>query len=186
MRFARLRIEPRRLSGADLVVIALFAFLCFSSCSFHASSHDGSFDYPSFYLSHHESTLQDYRLPQGSDLSHWGEDVNSFFYKTVDDEGRRKEPYWTKGDFNGDGTIDVVYLLFHESSDQVLAFSFVSLDSRTYGVFRVSNSTKTMGLTTDKIARGGRATDVIRLFEFEGHTNHCRMWDRELNEFSDC
>ncbi|MCK5689544.1 hypothetical protein KAI87_09765, partial [Myxococcota bacterium] len=57
----------------------------------------GGETYLSFFQAHQADLPEGTRLPAGEDLSYWGIDRNTIFYKTEDNEGNRKEPWWTKG-----------------------------------------------------------------------------------------
>ena len=70
------------------------------------------------FLSDHGGNLKDnYHLPHGDDLAYWGTDLNTYFYKTKDNDGKYKPPYLTKGDFNNDGIIDRAFILFRNDKE---------------------------------------------------------------------
>ena len=153
-------------------VISILSFTS-SSC---ANGISGS--YPTFYDRYGGELTKNYRLPLGEDLSYWGTDTNSYFYKSKDDEGRFKEPYWTKGDFNSDGITDRVYILFGNDNSAIL-YAFISTNKKEYKIIKVADVEKTMGASTS-FAKDGKI--LLKSFHFEGHAVEY-IWDASKSIF---
>ncbi|MCK5689543.1 hypothetical protein KAI87_09760 [Myxococcota bacterium] len=141
----------------------------------------GGETYLSFFQAHQAELPEGTRLPAGEDLSYWGTDRNTVVYKTEDDEGNRKEPWWTKGDFNGDGTIDRAYIVFREGQKDAEVIAFVSGEGR-YTLENLGGANKTMGVATCKDRISDRS--VLAVFEFEGHGWLFR-WNDSLKRFDE-
>lgn len=139
-------------------------------------------EYISFFKNYGDYLKNEYHIPFGDDLSYWGTDINTYFYKSTDNEGNYKAPYWTKGDFNDDGIIDRCYLLFNNSRKDVNLFVFLSTKDTRYRIIKVSSANKFMGVSTVKVKKNGYGVDAIKLFEFEGHGKSF-VWDRDRNLF---
>ena len=138
-------------------------------------------NYEQFFQRVAPDLIRSYRLPEGDDMSYWGVDSDSYFYKTLDDTGSEKAPYWTKGDFNGDGVIDRCYLLFSNTSDTVGLFAFISVEDGGYQVSLLEpNADMTMGISTHQIHSGEQ---IINLFRFEGHGVGSYIWRHDLDSF---
>lgn len=138
--------------------------------------------YKIFYSKYSSKAVNNYRLPSGMDLSYWGIDRDTYFYKSTDNEGKVKAPYWTKGDFNEDGIIDRVYMLFSDTDDSVSVFVFLSKLGQGYKIFKLASANKHMGVRTVSGEELGKKQDVIKLFEFEGHAV-LYLWDKLLGQF---
>jgi hypothetical protein len=139
-------------------------------------------EYKFFFEKYGDDLKNEYHIPFGDDLSYWGTDINTYFYKSTDNKGNYKAPYWTKGDFNDDGIIDRCYLLFHNSRNDVNLFVFLSTKDTMYRIIKVSSANKLMGVSTVKVTRKGCSVDAIDLFEFEGH-GKTFVWHRDRNLF---
>jgi hypothetical protein len=85
--------------------------------------------YVSFFNSVAFELVLEYRLPAPSDMKNAWKWKDSYTYKTKDGNGQYKAPYWTSGDFNGDGVIDYAYILIHRKSKKKQLFAFVSSGS---------------------------------------------------------
>jgi len=137
--------------------------------------------YEDFFNEFGSSVAGEYRLPSGADLSYWGSDTNTVFYKSIDDEGTQKPPYWTKGDFNRDGVTDRAYLLFKNSDSSVSLFAFVSRKEGGYDVVLVEpDGHLTMGVSTHVLSSG---EPVINLFRFEGEGVASYIWRDTTKSF---
>ena len=156
--------------------LILFAFISLGACGNPEVSNSGL--YRTFFSDHRTSILKDYNIPSGDQLSYWGTDKNTLFYKTLDGDGERKAPYWTNGDFNRDGYTDWAYILFSTNDDARL-FVFISGSSKHYQIVDLGTATNTMGVSTDKLQCGKNVFDLIRFFEFEGHGSMV-AWDSSI------
>ena len=76
-------------------------------------------EYLQFIESNGEVILETYRVPEGEDLSYWGMDRDTYFYKTLDSDLEAKAPYWTKGYFNNDGYLDLAFTVANSTSHKV-------------------------------------------------------------------
>lgn len=180
-------MQFRNLMGnKKLIFHVLFFILFLGFISFPVQGVDANGNslnsYETFLEKHGEVLLKEYHLPYGKDFSYWGTDKETFFYKSIDDEGSFKPPYWTKGDFNNDGFIDRCYLLFGNKEDKVDLFVFVSSSKDTYRAIKLASANKTMGVSTLKVQKGNAQIDSIKLFEFEGHAT-TYIWDESTNSF---
>ena len=138
-------------------------------------------EYITFYIENGTKLIRDYRLPKESDFSYWGTDLDTYFYKSIDYLGQTKPPYWTKGDFNGDGIIDRAYLLFNNKNNSVELFVFVSIKNE-YRIMNLSSANKNMGVSTVILDTDGMMKHALKLFEFEGHAI-LYLWDTTSNNF---
>lgn len=68
-------------------------------------------EFTNFINKHGKAILAKYRLPKDQDLSYWGSDRNVYFYKYPALTYSDKAPYWTNGHFNGDDTLDYIYIV---------------------------------------------------------------------------
>jgi hypothetical protein len=136
--------------------------------------------YESFFARYAGELSATHRLPRGDDLSYWGSDQDTVFYRSQDDEGNAKAPFWTKGDFNGDGEIDRAYLLF-SMDGSVSLVAFVSRERGNYDQAVLEpNADKTMGVSTRRLDSGGYA---LNLFRFEGHGVGSYVWRSDPMRF---
>lgn len=121
-----------------------------------------------------------YRLPMEDDLSYWGVDVNTYFYKTKDSDGAYKAPFWTNGDFNKDGIKDWAYIFFRQR-EAANVFVYISKSNGSYALKNVSPAKKNMAISTAITVK----EDILQLFYLEGHGfSYC--WNKELFEFVTC
>ena len=130
-------------------------------------------EYTEFLESKGAIVLETYRAPEGSDLSYWGTNTDTYSYKTLDSDGDRKAPYWTKGDFNNDSKPDYLYILFHRKHDKAWLIGFMSSSER-YRPISIEPSDKTMAIETIE--------GLARHFHLEGH-GHALSWDKTEGNF---
>ena len=147
------------------VVVALLA----SGISRSASDKE----YIEFFENNGESVLDSFRLPTGEDLSYWGIDKDTYFYKTLDSDLDTKAPYWTKGDFNGDNKPDYLYLLFQKTDNQAHLVGFISTQT-SYETIMIEKSEKYMAVETKE--------NLARHFHLEGH-GHALSWNESEARF---
>ncbi len=170
-----------RFRSFDLIIICIVMIpMATSSC--RNAKQRSSNEYISFFENYGGYLKNEYRIPFGDDLSYWGTDINTYFYKSTDNEGNYKAPYWTRGDFNDDGIIDRCYLLFHNGRNDVNLFVFLSTKDTMYRIIKLSSANKFMGVRTVKVTRKGCSVDAIDLFEFEGH-GKTFVWHQDMNLF---
>jgi len=160
----------------------LIVSLLLNSVHFPASAEQSAFDYSSFLELHGADLLRNWHLPQGEELSYWGTNRNTFFYKSTENEGKYKEPWWTKGDFNSDGFVDVSFLLFKNSENKANLFAFLSKHKESYLIHDVHLANKLMGIRTLKAQKGDHVVDALKLFEFEGHAI-IYIWNSHYDKF---
>ncbi len=103
--------------------------------------------YIAFFKNHGKELHSKYTLPNEGHFSFWGTDRNTYIYKTTDDAGNYKPPYWTKGDFNFDGVVDRAYILFERATDKASVFVFVS-SRETYDIIRLASASEADGICT--------------------------------------
>jgi hypothetical protein len=157
------------------------AWLVAGAWSITACSAQGDDSYEQFFNEFGAGLAAEYRLPRGDDLSYWGSDPNTVFYKSVDDDRTSKAPYWTKGDFNADGRTDRAYLLFSNTDSSVSLFAFLSERGGGYNIVLVEpQCDMTMGISTHNLASGDA---VINLFRFEGEGVASYVWRDAQNAF---
>lgn len=147
-----------------------------------ASAEQSHFDYSGFLKSHGAELLNDWHLPRGDDLSYWGTDRNTLPYLTTDDEGKTKDPWCTKGDFNTDGIADVAYMLFENTGKSGNLFVFISKGKETYEIHKVTHASKYEGVRTLKARKQNLTIPALKLFEFEGHAI-TYIWSEASKEF---
>ena len=135
--------------------------------------------YVEFFNKYKNFEISGFRLPQGDDMSYWGTDKNTYLYKTTDDQGITKEPYWTKGDFNNDGIVDRAYIVFNKNDASAEVFSFVSIDTNSFMIMKISSAAKMMGIST--VVKNKNEFN-IKLFAFEGHANQYK-WNNKKKGF---
>ena len=165
-----------------LIILFLVVSVLQHPASFSESAEQSTFDYSSFLELHGAVLLKDWHLPHGEDLSYWGTNRDSFFYKSTENEGKYKEPWWTKGDFNADGIIDVAYLLFKNSEDYAFLFVFLSKDNSVYEMHRITRASKVEGVRTLRAKKQQHIIDALKLFAFEGHAI-TYIWNPHYNKF---
>ncbi|RLA40552.1 MAG: hypothetical protein DRR06_17300 [Gammaproteobacteria bacterium] len=130
-------------------------------------------EYLEFIESNGVVVLETYRLPKGEDLTYWGTDRNTFFYKTKDSDLDHKAPYWTKGYFNDDSLPDYIYILFHRTQNEGFVIGFISSESG-YRSVAIESSYKNMAIATRDKQLGH--------FHMEGH-GHGLIWDNREENF---
>ncbi len=123
---------------------------------------------------HGLTVLETYRVPRDSDLSYWGTDIDTYFYKTLDSDMDQKAPFWTKGDFNGDSRPDYLYILFHRKHDKAWLIGFMSSEE-SYRPISIEPSDKTMAVETKK--------GLVKHFYLEGH-GHALSWSKTEKKFN--
>jgi len=165
-------------SKISILIVLLTIIVIFSA----KSNEHSDFDYVGFFKKKGSALQKDYHIPYGDDLSYWGTDKNTFFYKSLDEDGQYKAPYWTKGDFNKDSITDVCYLLFHNREENVDLFVFLSINQKNYQIYKVAPANKLMGVSTLKVSKKDYIANAIKLFEFEGHSNSY-LWDKTTKGF---
>ncbi len=157
--------------------------------------------YLTFFNETVSELLSGYRLPSERDFKDYWTYFDSFVYKTEDDEGNHKAPFWTKGDFNDDGQLDYCYILIEEESGIQSFFGFISSESG-YRVLLLDDGLESeMGLATqmpgELLTASGKgyspATSddpplvrvehqAIAFFHFESASS-VFIWDQEKQEF---
>jgi len=168
--------------GIAKIFLSLFVISCFC-CSQANVTNNKNDEYLVFLNTHGNPITENFHLPIGDDLSYWGTDPNTFFYKTTDNTDNHKAPYWTKGDFNYDGIIDRVYILFNNDRDnKAKIFAFVSKEKQFYNIKDLSYAQKNMGVSTIKLKRNQKTIDALKIFEFEGHAA-TYIWNVKSNNF---
>jgi len=137
----------------------LFLLLIFIKPAFAKS------EYVKFIHQHGKEILKEYRIPEGGDLSYWGTDKNTYFYKYPDAFGNAKAPYWTNGYFNEDGTLDYAYILFKRDNSQPFLICFLSANS-SYKNYIIGESGKSMCAATDTFET---IKDSVNLSKYPKH-----------------
>jgi len=157
--------------------------------------------YVAFFQGTAARLVPGYRLPDERDLGDLWSAFDSFVYKTTDDTDSTKAPYWTKGDFNNDGTIDFAYILIRDTDRSKSLFAFVSTGERYTPLLLREGFDEEMGLATQgpgtfTTAAGkgyGRPTPgepttvtvekhAIAFFMFEGAAS-LFVWDTSTGRF---
>jgi hypothetical protein len=110
-------------------------------------------EYLRFLEKHGGQILNIYRIPRGTDLSYWGSDKDTYFYKTLDSDLEKKSPFWTKDFFNSDGYPDFLFILFHRTSNRAFLIGFMSYEN-TYKSLIIEPSDKYMAVATKKNIAG--------------------------------
>jgi len=104
--------------------------------------------YLAFFEETAASLVPGYRLPAARDFGEYWSAFGSFIYKTRDDSDSTKAPYWTRGDFNNDGTTDFAYILIRNTDGAMVLFAFVS-SADGYNVITLDDDIEQeMGLAT--------------------------------------
>jgi hypothetical protein len=127
-------------------------------------------EYLQFIESNGAIVLETYRVPQGKDLSYWGVDRDSYFYKSLDSDSDKKAPYWTKGHFNDDSLPDYIYILFHRKLGKAYLIGFISSESG-YTSTAIEPSSKNMAVETRK--------DIVGHYNLEGQGHGLSWVDKE-------
>jgi hypothetical protein len=131
-------------------------------------------EYIGFIQKHGKKVLELYRLPTGEDLSYWGVDRKTYFYKSPSATARQKAPFWTNGYFNDDEKLDYVYILFSKKDNSAHLFGFISF-KEGYRSYRVSQADATMCVATDyystiedKVKQAKNIKHIIQFYHLEG------------------
>jgi hypothetical protein len=83
--------------------------------------------YRTFFNETAQALVPDFRLPDESQYGPAWAVVEGQGWRTLDGTGETKAEFWTSGEFNGDGTIDYVYILVEKATDTRTLFAFVSV-----------------------------------------------------------
>jgi len=133
-------------SFASLMVIL---FISISHVGIAEEIQNNSDDlYLSFYKKTVSRLLPNYRLPQERDYKTYWKHKNSYIYKTKDDEGKYKAPYWTKGFFNEDGKIDYAYILIKKNDGKKYLYAILSRKENYVAKLLDDNFEIEMGVAT--------------------------------------
>ncbi len=142
-----------------------------------------------FIQQHGKEILKNYRIPEGQDLSYWGTDKNSYFYKSKDAFAKTKAPYWTNGYFNQDEILDYAYILFKRDHNKPFLIAFLSDTSTSYKSYIIDESEKTVCVATDsfdaikkKVNLHAYPKHIIQHFHLEGH-GEIIYWDTDKKGF---
>ena len=130
-------------------------------------------EYLKFINSHGKKILDTYRLPDGDDLSYWGTDRDTYFYKTQDSDFENKAPYWTKGQFNNDEQSDYLFIMFHRTENKAYLIGFIS-SNNGYTSIVIEPSDKFMAVSTNK--------NLAAHVHLEGH-GHWLSWNENEARF---
>jgi len=130
-------------------------------------------EYLQFIKKHGESILGTYRLPTGEDLSYWGTDRDTYFYKYLDSDLEQKGPFWTKAYINNDEHPDYLFIMFHRVTNKAYLIGFVSSDNG-YESIVIEPSAKYMAVATKE--------NKVGHFHLEGH-GHGLSWNEKKREF---
>ena len=112
-------------------------------------------------------------MPNGTDLSYWGTDRDTYFYKGIDSDLEEKAPFWTKGYFNDDDYPDYLYIMFHRVKNDAFLIGFMS-SSDGYESIVIEPSEKTMAIETKQKIAGH--------YQLEGH-GHGLKWNKNKAKF---
>lgn len=144
--------------------------------------------YTDFIGKHGQSILKTYRLPTGGDLSYWGTNRDTYFYKVPDKPNVVKAPYWTSGLFNTDDRTDYVYILFRKEDNKAFLVCFLSIDGG-YESYVIGGSSKNMAVHTDlyekiedNVSMLKIPKNIIQHFHLEGH-GEIIYWDENEKKF---
>ncbi len=148
------------------VVITIMA----SSAGYSASGKE----YVKFIENSGALVSEKFRLPTGEDLSYWGTDKDTYFYKTLDSDSETKAPYWTKGYFNSDNKPDYLYILFQKSNNEAYLIGFISTQD-SYEKIMIEKSKKYMAVETKQ--------KLAVHFHLEGH-GHALSWNDSEAKFN--
>lgn len=146
-----------------VVLVGVVAALLASGTSRSASEKE----YADFIENNGGTVFEAFRLPTGEDLSYWGIDKETYFYKTLDSDLETKAPYWTKGYFNSDNKPDYLYILFRKSNNEAHLIGFMS-SQNSYERIMIEKSEKYMAVETKQ--------KLAVHFHLEGH-GHALSWN---------
>lgn len=94
--------------------IAILLFVLLSSVT---SAEAEQISYPKIVNKWAKGVLKEYRLPEKQDLKgHWLECAKA----------GKHPPYWTSGDYNGDGVEDCAFILINKKKSNYAVFALVS------------------------------------------------------------
>ncbi len=147
--------------------------LVFSSLTMGKAQSADDSEYLRFISENGAIVLETYRIPEGDDLSYWGTDRNTYFYKTLDSDLDVAAPYWTKGYFNSDDAPDYAYILFHRTHNKAYVIGFVSSGDR-YQIVMIEPSSKVMAVET--------RDNQLGHYHLEGH-GHGFTWNESEANF---
>lgn len=139
-------------TGDDIVgcrgikVYRFFIFLIIVATSISVEA--GENDYLDFFNTVASKLVAEYRLPIDSDMKNEWKMKEGYPYKTTDGSGMQKAPFWTSGDFNGDGKVDYAYILIHRNGNKKQLFAFISEGSNYLAFLLGEASDYEMGLAT--------------------------------------
>ena len=117
--------------------------------------------------------LETYRIPEGADLSYWGTDRDTYFYKGLDSDLEEKAPFWTKGYFNDDEIPDYLYIMFHRAKNEAFLIGLIS-SANGYESIVIEPSGKTMAIETKN--------NIAGHYHLEGH-GHGLKWNKNEAKF---
>ena len=144
--------------------------------------------YTDFINQYGQSILNTYRLPAGDDLSYWGTNRDSYFYKVPGKPNVVKAPYWASGLFNNDDITDYVYILFRINDNKAFLVCFLSIEG-DYESYVIGGSSKTRAVHTDlyenikaKVKLLKTSKNIIQHFHLEGH-GEIIYWDENEKKF---
>ena len=107
------------------------------------------FVYLSFFNETVSKMLPGYRIPVESDLGYYWKEKESFVYKSEDNDGNSKAPYWTKGYFNNDKAIDFAYILINKNDKLKYPYAFISTNEGNYQTLQLDGPVEfDMGIAT--------------------------------------
>ena len=130
-------------------------------------------EYLQFIKKYGESIFSTYRLPEGEDLSYWGTDRDTYFYKYLDSDLEQKAPFWTKAYINNDKQPDYLFIMFHRVTNKAYLIGFVSSENG-YDNIVIESSTKYMAVATKE--------NEVGHFHLEGH-GHGLAWNENERKF---
>ena len=131
-------------------------------------------EYLQFIENHGGAILDTYRIPEGDDLSYWGTDSDTYFYKTLDSDLDEKAPFWTKGFFNSDAHPDYLFIMFNRANNKAFLMGFISSENG-YESIVIEPSNKYMAVATKK--------NTVGHFHLEGH-GHGLSWNENEAKFN--
>jgi len=128
--------------------ITLVTILVLVGVNVASAQDNNDSNYISFYNKTVAHLLPNYRLPIESDMKHDWTLKGSYVYKTKDNEGKHKAPYWTKGLFNHDKIVDYAYILLNKKNQRKYLFAIVSTTNGYKSVLLEGAHDDEMGLAT--------------------------------------
>ena len=128
-------------------ILSMF-FLSFINTGWAQENNDSA--YISFYDKTVNQLLPCCRIPVDNDFRHAWKLKDSYVYKTTDDEGKYKAPYWTKGYFNQDDIIDFAYVLINKENQKKLLYAIISEEDGYKAILLEGAHDEEMGLATQE------------------------------------